>query len=122
MLDEILEEICLVIISSLFYLGVKEMLADSTGISEIRNSKFIKTSSSVRNINFWNTSSDPFSLMGLAGQVAVILLKLVLYGFLPSLVVAWFKLLPEWKSKIASWVRAIAPWNEKWMLLVSNLL
>ena len=31
--------------------------------------------------------------MGLADHVAVILLKLVLYRFLPSLLVAWFKLL-----------------------------
>ena len=75
------------------------MLAGSVGISGIINSKFLKTSSSAWNINFWNTSSDFFSLMALAYQVAVILLKLVLYRFLLSLVVTWFKFL-SWSPKL----------------------
>ena len=46
------QEICVVMISSLFGLGVKAMLAGILGISGIGNSKFLKTSSSVPNINF----------------------------------------------------------------------
>ena len=58
-------------------MGVKAMLAGSVGILGIGNSKFLKTSSSVRNINFWNTSSDFNSLMGLADQVAFWMQSLV---------------------------------------------